>query len=108
MAREYFDHDPLTGLVEYLEFADGKMHLTYEQDVEALLDNAKALANEGISDAGFKGEAWHYSYLPDIVIMQMRAKGIDVFDQNHIGRVVREINENYPHLKTTHRYHAVK
>ena len=106
--REFFDYDPITGLAEYVEFADGKMHLTYEQDVEAVLNHTKALANEGLPDKNFKGEGWLYAIIPAVVEMQMRKKGINLMDPTHVGKVVKEINENYPLLKTTHRHHAIK
>jgi hypothetical protein len=106
--RELFDIDPLTGLVEYIEEIDGKIHLTYEQDVAPVVDYAKALANEGITEGNFRGEGWHYAIIPAVVQMQMLKKGINIVDQNHTARVVREINENYPWLKTTHRNHAIK
>lgn len=108
MSREFFDYDPVTGLAEYVEFADGKMHLTYEQDVSAVLDHTKALANEGLPDKNFRGEGWLYAIIPPVVELQMRKKGIKLMDPTHLGAVVKEINQNYPHLKTTHRHHAVK
>jgi len=108
MARQFFDIDPITGLTEYIEEVDGQVHLTYEQDVSAVLDHTKALANEGISDGNFRKEGWLYAVIPAVVEMQLRAKGINLMDPNHIGRVVREVNENYPLLKTTHRHHAIK
>jgi len=108
MSREFFDYDPLTGLVEYVEFADGKMHVTYEQDVSAVLDHTKALANEGLPDGNFRDEGWLYAVIPAVVEMQLRAKGISLTDPTHMPRLVREINENYAYLKTTHRHHAIK
>lgn len=107
MAREFFDIDPLTGLVEYIEEVDGKVHLTYEQDVAGILDYTKALANEGLPEGNFKGEGWLYAVIPAVVQMQLLKKGINVTDQNDTKRVVDEINQNYPWLKTTHRHHAL-
>lgn len=108
MAREFFDFDPLTGLTEYIEEVDGAVHLTYEQDVEPILNHTRALANEGLPDGNFRKEGWLYAVIPAVVEMQLRAKGINLMDQNDIGRVVQEINQNYPLLKTTHRHHAIK
>lgn len=112
MAREFFDFDPLTGLAEYVEFVDGKVHLTYEQDVEPILDLAASIRNQGLLEHNLGGGAamdyHHYAVVPAVVQMQMLQKGINIADQNATGRVVREINENYPYLKTTTRYHACK
>jgi len=107
MAREFFDIDPVTGLAEYVEFVDGKVHITYEQDVQAVVDYAKSLANEEICDGNFRGEGWHYAIIPAVVQMQLKAKGIDILNQNHTKRLLQEINTNYPYLKTTHRNHAL-
>lgn len=104
---EFFDYDPVTGLEEYIEFADGKVSIHYQQDVSAVLDFAKAHANEGICEPNFRGEAWNYAIIPAVVQMQMWAKGINIADPNDLKKVVQEVNENYPHLKTTHRYHAL-
>ena len=108
MSREFFDYDPMTGLTEYVEEVDGKIHLTYEQDVEPIVDYARAHANEGICEANFRGEAWHYAIIPAVVQMDLHRKGIDILNQNDIKKVVDEINQNYPYLKTTHRRHAIK
>jgi hypothetical protein len=35
------------------------------------------------------------------VQLQMRAKGIDISREDHQSRMLAEINEHYPHLKTT-------
>ena len=108
MAREFFDYDPLTGLQEYVEEVDGRIHLTYEQDVEAVLNHTKALANEGLPDQNFRGEGWLYAIIPAVVQMQMLKKGINFADQNDVAKIVQEVNENYPLLKTTTRHHALK
>lgn len=108
MAREFFDYDPFTGLEEYIEEVDGKIHLTFEQDVSPILDYTKALANEGHTEGNFRGEGWLYAVIPAVVQMDLMRKGINITDQNHTKRVVDEINQNYPLLKTTHRHHAIK
>ena len=106
---EFFDYDPLTGIEERYEEADGKIHMHSYQDVEPLLEHTKALRNSGTPD-----EAWRkqgvavYAKIPLIVIGQMMKKGIRFFDQNDIGAVVREVNQNYPYLKTSDKHHQVK
>lgn len=105
---EFFDYDPLTGIEERYEEANGKVHMHTYQDVEPLLEHTKALRNSGTPD-----EAWRkngvatYAQVPMIVVGQMIKKGIKFFDPNHIGAVVREINQNYPYCKTTDKNHQV-
>lgn len=109
MRGEYFDYDPLTGIYETYEEADGKILIHSYQDVEPLLDAAKRIANSGTSDAAWtKNEAAIYAVIPPIVQGQMLKKGINFLDPNDIGKVVREVNENYAHFKTTYKHHAVK
>lgn len=109
MPFEFFDYDPLTGVTEKLAIEDGKIHVRYEQDVEPIINHAKALANEGKADEAWnKNGASVYAMIPPVVQGQMLKKGINFLDQNHIGAVLREINTNYPWLKTTTKHHAMK
>lgn len=109
MPFEFFDYDPLTGVTEKLAIEDGKIHVRYEQDVAPIIDYAKALSNEGQSDAAWKKQgAAVYAVIPPVIQHEMLKKGINFMDQNHIGAVLREINTNYPYLKTTTKTHAIK
>lgn len=102
-------YDPFTGLTEYVEMgSDGIIHLHTYQDVQPVMDYAKALANEGLPDANFRGEGWLYAVIPAIVQGQLYKKGINIADPNDIKKVVDEINTNYSYFKTTHRHHAIK
>jgi len=42
------------------------------------------------------------------VILEMRSKGIDFYDKDHQGRVIQEIEANYPHLKVDNMRHSVR
>jgi hypothetical protein len=110
MKGQFFDYDPLTGVTEYFkEDADGKWHMTYEQDITPHLEIAKSIRNEGSADAQWKKNGvTMYATLPLVVLGQMAKKGINFFDQNHVGRVVQEVNQNYPWLKTTSKHHEVR
>ena len=107
---EFFDYDPITGLEErYEETPDGKIHIHTYQDVEPHLNWAKAVANEGTADDAWNKTGWTmYASLPLIVVGKMMKDGINVFDQNDIGRVVTEVNRTYPAFKTTHKHHEVR
>ena len=81
---------------------DQEYTLIRTQDVEGCLDVAKIARNEGgLNREDIKRSWWHYATIPPIVIIQMRAKGINVFDPDHEKRMLAEINTNYPHLKMT-------
>lgn len=109
---EFFDYDPYTGLTEYIEFSqDGKtFSIRYQQDIEPLKDFCTFLSNTAIPDGNFRKEGWLYASLPMIAIMDMRKKGFDALGQH--GRdgtryLLKEINQNYPAFKTTHRHHSI-
>jgi hypothetical protein len=108
MAWEHFDYDPVTGLTEYLDFsADGKtFSIRTVQDVEPFVDYAKFLANTGGTDHNFRGEGWLYAIIPPGVQAEMFKKNINILDKADTKRMLKEINTNYPYLKTTHRHHA--
>ncbi|MGH7745046.1 MAG: hypothetical protein ACREQ5_09640 [Candidatus Dormibacteria bacterium] len=110
---EFFEMDPVTGIrtdTSYDE-SDGNMNLTVHRsaDVEPLLDYTKAMSNAGdISKRGIQESWWLYAKLPPIVILQLRAKGIDVFNKNDEKRMFEEINTEFPHLKCTTGQHGGK
>jgi len=107
---EYFDYDPLTGIYEtYEETSDGQIQLHTYQDVSRIVESSKALAISGEPDEQWrKNGMTMYAQIPLVIVGQMLKKGINVFDQNHIGAVVREVNTNYPLLKTTFKNHEVR
>ena len=110
MRGQYLDFDPLTGVLEtYEETPDGQIHIHSFQDVEPIIDAAKRIANSGTSDEAWtKHEAALYAVIPPIVQAQMLKKGINFLDPNDIGKVVREVNQNYSWLKTTYKHHEVR
>lgn len=101
---EMFEYDPMTGIRTDTAWdeASQQMTLIRTADVEPVLDYAKEMAADGsVSQRGIKQGWWCYAKLPPIVILQMRAKGINVFDQNDQKRMFEEINTNYAYLKMT-------
>jgi hypothetical protein len=108
MSKQFFDYDPITGLTEYYEeTSDGKFHIHTYQDVEPFKDSAMRIRNEGGPDEAWKKQGvTMYAQLPMIVVHDLLKKGINVFDQNDIGKVVSEIETNYSAFKTTYKHHA--
>lgn len=106
---EYFDHDPVTGLVEYYEeTSDGKFHIHTYQDVEPFKENAARIRNEGDTDKLWRKNGMSmYASLPMIVVHDMLKRGINVFDQNDMPKVVQEIETTYSAFKTTYKHHKV-
>lgn len=101
---ELFEIDPLTGIRTDLSWSEHEQKMTVIRtaDVEPVLDWTKEKANTlGLNRHDIKEGWWLYAKLPPIVILQMRAKGINVFDKNDQKRMFAEINTHYPHLKAT-------
>lgn len=104
-----FDFDEETGLKTYFDYDPIKdaVSLTYAQDVSGFLDRMKTLRDDpSYSQKGIKEEWWHYASIPTIVEIEMRKKGIKLEDKNATKKILKEINENYPYLKSTEKRHA--
>ena len=102
------DHDPVTGMKTYSRWhSDGTTTLYYEQDVEAELEACKELAKtDDHWKAGVKKDWLHYAHLPDAIIMQLFAKGINVYAHDaDLPRIFKEVNREYPHFKLTTKTH---
>ena len=110
MAKQLFGYDEATGTADYLDVVEegGKLiaNVEFTQDVSALLDRNGELANVGATDAGIKKGLWHYASIPLTVVIELRNKGINIYNKDHHKRVFQEINANYPYLRTTHKTHA--
>jgi transcriptional regulator of NAD metabolism len=95
--KTYMGMDELTGTIQ----------VTTEQDLSGFLERMKQkrqFANETWTK-GVKEEWLHYASIPTVVIMQLKQKGIDVFNPDDEKRMLREINANYPMLKMVDRTH---
>ena len=101
---ELFEVDPISGIRTELSWNEHDQTMTVNRiaDVEPVLDWTKAVQAEvGMNRKDIQKGWWLYAKLPPIVILQMRAKGINVFDSNDHGRMFAEINANYATLKCT-------
>ena len=95
-AKEYFHHDEATDTTT----------ITTVQDVSGFLDKMKAKRND-IGDASLMNEEfWHYASIPAVVEIELRNKGINIYNPEHRKAMFQEINSNYPYLKTTNKKHA--
>lgn len=101
---DFTEIDPFSGIRSDFVWNenDQQYSITRTADVEPVLDWTRAVQNEvGVNKEDIRKGWWLYAKLPPIVILQMRAKGIDVFDQNDQARMFQEIDRSYPHLKCT-------
>jgi len=100
---ELLDFDPETGIAHYFDYdnATDQSRITTVQDVQPLMEYNQRLRNDNLTDKGIKAGWWLYAKIPAVVQLRMRAKGIDLNDPGSTKRIVQEINEHYPMLKTT-------
>jgi hypothetical protein len=106
---DFFDYDPITGVTEYYEeTSDGKFHLHSFQDVQGFKDRAQRLRNEGGPDDAWKDTGTTmYADVPMIIVHHMLKRGINIFDQNDLPKVIQELNTTYSDFKTTYKHHAL-
>ena len=105
----FFDKDPVTGIMQYYDYDPSKdeHYIHSVQDPTALVEQLKQVRNN--PDAWAKGmkESWvHYASIPPIIEMQLKAKGIDIYNKDQTKELLKEINTNYPWLKTTTKHHG--
>jgi hypothetical protein len=102
---ELFDYDPVTGVRTLWEHDEetGKGIFRREQDVTIAVDYATRIRNEGTADNELKKDDYMclYAIIPAGVEMELRQKGISLYNNNDTKRLLDEINANYPWLKTT-------
>jgi len=103
---DFFEIDPFTGISTrgVWSESENQYQITRTADVEDVLEFAKTMRNEGGLNRAdmMKGPGWwQYASIPPIVMLQMRAKGINIYDPAHSDRMLAEINSHYPHIKTT-------
>jgi hypothetical protein len=108
MSLKWTEYDPYTGVTEInVADEDGDDIRTHRvQDVEPLLARTAEARNTGSADAGNK-DLRLYASVPMVVAYELLNKGINVFNPDHMPKVLAEINSNYPHLKYTNKTHAL-
>ena len=79
---------------------DGKVIVKKTQDVEKLLDYCENKRNNESQNAKVE-DFKHYASIPMIIVEKLIMKGINIFDKNCMKDLQKEIDINYPHLKTT-------
>lgn len=102
---EFFDYNPNNGMIYHTEDGnkEGEIIVGATQDVEPIVDHLTDKRNaEG---DGIKRGMWHYCSIPTTVEVELRKKGINIYNKHQTKELLREINTNYPYLKATRRHH---
>lgn len=61
--------------------------------------------NPEISAKGIKEDWWLYADIPAVVEIELRNKGLDITNPDHMPAILKEINTNYPYCKATDKWH---
>jgi len=101
---EFFDYNPTNGVTQKIEWDNDVFRIHHSQDVEPILKYAKA-QRDNCARKGTVEEWAHYAILPNTFMMDMFKKGINPLKKENTKRLLREINQNYPHLKCTNKHH---
>ena len=99
-----FDYDPLTGVSQHFDFdpVTEQIRLTSSQDLSFLMEQLKQKRNNPEAwKKGIKESFAHYATIPPIIELELKKKGIDIYNPNQTKELLREININYPFLKVT-------
>jgi hypothetical protein len=105
----FFDYDAETGIRETFDYdpIQDRVMITATQDVTGFLDLMNEIRKHPeISAKGMKEEWWHYASIPPVVEMELKKKGLDLNNKDHMKPILREINANYPYLKSTTKNHS--
>lgn len=105
----FVDKNPSNGLETWVDGDEAnRLQVHYRQDVEPVLEYAKMLRNDSMTDGGIKRDWWLYAVIPPVIILELRHKyGLDIFKRDHYKRALDVINTDYPHLKTTAKTHRI-
>ena len=105
---KFYDYNPTKGVwhEEGYDHVEDKVVIHTKQDVEPVLEYTKQLRNSGENDK--VGAFSRYAVIPTSVELALRKKGINIYNKHQTKELLREINQNYPHLKVTNLRHDVK
>jgi hypothetical protein len=108
MSVRWTEYDPYSGVTEINDASedDWEIRTRRIQDVEPLLARTAEARNTGDVDNASK-ELRLYCSIPMVVAYELLNKGINVFNPDHMPKVLSEVNTNYPHLKYTNKTHSL-
>ena len=104
---EFFDYNADRGTWYEADFRDdGSFTIHTRQDVQPVVDAATRARNSGWYDKPL-GDFFFQKYatIPAHVELELRQKGINIYNKHQTKDVLKAINRDYPYLKTTNRTH---
>lgn len=86
--EEWFDYDPI----------QDQMIVQTRQNVTPILEAMNEKRKQGLWHNEVKNDWVHVAKIPAAIEMELRNKGIDIYDRNCTKRLMRELQTNYPYL----------
>lgn len=105
---KFLDYNPTNGTWVETDYSahEDKITITRKQDLQGVLDYAKANRNSGLNDKIGKDFFFSkYAIIPPTVQVELMRKGLDISKQEDLPGVFKELNTNYKHLKLTNLTH---
>lgn len=109
--KRILDHDAVTGVTTWFEHDPVADEVTIwseqkDADIKKFLDRVQRKRNDDdATRKGIKNGFWHYATLQPLEILNLKKKGIDIFNPDHTKAMLKEINTNYPYTKATTKWH---
>lgn len=107
----FIDKHPYSGMEHWVDQNEDDTVRHYQsQDVEPILDYAKAMRAEGAGEKNLRSfDMLHFATIPDVVIVKLLHEyGVNVFDRNDYPKLFKLLNGEFAYLKTTNMVHTVK
>ena len=103
---EFFDYNPNNGMRYDTEDGekDGDIIIRSSQDVQPVVDH---MNEKRKNPENRKANLRHYCTIPTWVEIELRKKGIDIYNKHQTKELLKEINTNYPKLKATKMHHEI-
>lgn len=108
MSKRLIEYDPLTRTGTYHDYdhSSKKTIITTEQDVQAILESNKQMANDSsYKRQGIKDDWYHFARVPNNVLLEIMEKHhIDIFNKDDLPKFEKVLASNeYRYLRTVDR-----
>lgn len=90
--EEWFDYDPI----------QDQMIIQTRQDVTGILETMNEKRKQGKWNEEVANDWVHVAKIPVAVQLQLKEKGLDLYDKNCTKRLLQELQTNYSYLLSHH------
>jgi len=105
---EFFDWNPDRGTWYEVSDHNGGIAIHTKQDVQPVLDHAKAIRNSGLNERKMRKTGFlHYATIPAHVELEiMQNYGVkSIYKKDFQDKLLKIIDQEYPYLKCTDMKH---